>query len=98
MEKSARKKLRVRTTDGIKTITTLEAIVEQTAQLALKGDARARLAYFNLLKDAGLSDELADGVEARMRKLSEEDKLIFQQYLLKDPVVQNPTEDQDDNS
>jgi hypothetical protein len=75
--KRASKKVKIRTESGYRKVSTMEAVIEQLAIAAMKGDAKARSEFLRQCVDAGLGEELATTAAAQAERLSEEDAEIL---------------------
>ena len=74
-------KVPVKTSRGTKKMTKLEALVHTTMNDALKGDPKAADRVMKLARDAGMTDEVADALEAQtMKQLLEEDQAILKRF------------------
>ncbi len=80
LRKAGRKKIAVNTADGVRRVDKLTALVEKTLNDALKGDARARSAYFKMMREHDINDEVQTKTDAAFDRLQDEDREILKRW------------------
>jgi hypothetical protein len=73
------KKVTIQEGDRTRKVSKMDAIIQVTLNKALKGDAKALVAFFQLVRSAGLMDEEPE--TSSTESLSVEDQAILVEYL-----------------